>query len=228
MSDVLMGPWVRHVRVEPVFVPHVSVAIAIVLALTGLGVLIYFIHHVAVGIQADAVIAAVARDPDAAIERLFPQRLGAGPVQGARSPVEIPALFEPEAQWVPAPDSGYVRAIDTAGLLALAAAHDLLIRLVHRPGRFVMRDSPVARGWPLTGWAAGIDRLSAMAEPMPATVWIECERRARRCRRSPRETTQWLERVAVVLGREVEGRSAWSASGAPLGEAVTSASSWLA
>jgi predicted DNA-binding protein with PD1-like motif len=50
----------RTGRAAPPFVPHVSVTMAITLAMAGLGVLIYFIHHTAVGIQADTVIAAVA------------------------------------------------------------------------------------------------------------------------------------------------------------------------
>jgi uncharacterized membrane protein len=43
----------RTVRSEPAFVPHVSVSVAVAMAVAALGVLIYFIHHVAVGIQAD-------------------------------------------------------------------------------------------------------------------------------------------------------------------------------
>jgi uncharacterized membrane protein len=73
----------RTVRLEPLFVPHVSVTVALGLAIAGLGVLIFFIHHVAVGIQHDNVIATVARDLDEAIDNLFPEMLGEGPFRGA-------------------------------------------------------------------------------------------------------------------------------------------------
>lgn len=45
------------------FVPYVSVTLGVAFALTSLGVLIYFIHHVAISIQAENLIASVARSP---------------------------------------------------------------------------------------------------------------------------------------------------------------------
>src|SRR5947208_433254 len=44
------------------FVPHISVTVALVLTLGDLGVLIYFIHHVATSIQLTSVVAGIARD----------------------------------------------------------------------------------------------------------------------------------------------------------------------
>ena len=41
--------------------------------------------------------------------------------------------------------SGYVLEIDTDGLLALAAEHDLVIELLHGRGSFVVEDRPLAR-----------------------------------------------------------------------------------
>src|SRR5690349_8302143 len=57
---------------EVAFVPHLSVTVGLLMAVSSLGVLIYFIHHVAVSIQADEVIARVAADLFEGIERLFP------------------------------------------------------------------------------------------------------------------------------------------------------------
>jgi uncharacterized membrane protein len=139
----------RTVRAEPVFVPHVSVTVAIALAIAGLGLLIYFIHHVAVGIHVDNVIAAVARDLDAAIDHLFPEMLGREPVRDDNPRPEVRAAFEREARLVPAQASGYIRAIDGDGLMGLATERDLVIQLFYRPGHFVMRGSRLARVWPL-------------------------------------------------------------------------------
>jgi uncharacterized membrane protein len=138
----------RTVRAEPPFVPYISVTVAIGLAVTGLGVLIYFIHHVAVGIQADKVIAAVARDLDDAIDALFPEMLGDEPGPDERPRAEAAALPERQARPVVARESGYVRAIDGDGLLDLATGQDLVVRLLHRPGHFVMRGSRLALVWP--------------------------------------------------------------------------------
>ena len=57
---------------DAVFVPHLAVTTGVVLAMCSLGVLIFFIHHVSTSIQASQVIANVARDLDAAIDRLVP------------------------------------------------------------------------------------------------------------------------------------------------------------
>src|SRR5207244_784178 len=50
------------------FVPHLSISVAFVLVLADLGVLIYFIHHVAKSIQLPEVIASIARDLSQAID----------------------------------------------------------------------------------------------------------------------------------------------------------------
>ena len=72
---------------EEKFVPHLSVSVAVLLAIFSLGVLIYFIHHVSAFIQASNIISVVGRDLNAAVDRLFPDRLGS---QG-RSPRSPPA-----------------------------------------------------------------------------------------------------------------------------------------
>ncbi|MBC7706367.1 MAG: DUF2254 domain-containing protein, partial [Rhodoferax sp.] len=41
---------------EVAFVPHLSVTIGVLLAIVSVGVLIYFIHHISVSIQADQVV----------------------------------------------------------------------------------------------------------------------------------------------------------------------------
>ena len=58
------------------FVPHLAVTVGVVLAILSLGVLIFFIHHVATSIQASRIIANVANDLELAIERMFPDAIG--------------------------------------------------------------------------------------------------------------------------------------------------------
>jgi uncharacterized membrane protein len=132
------------------FVPHISVTIGILLALASLGVLIYFIHHVSVSIQAPIVIDKVAQELDRAIERLFPQKLGqaAEPDAANNSRHRILPDFEHEARPVPSCATGYLQAIDSSGLMELAATRDLIVRLHHRPGSFVVEKSDLARVWP--------------------------------------------------------------------------------
>ena len=56
--------------------PHLSVLVAVMLSVLSMAMLIVFIHHVAMLIQAPHVVAAVARDLDDAIARLFPEEIG--------------------------------------------------------------------------------------------------------------------------------------------------------
>src|SRR6202453_839372 len=50
------------------FVPHISITVTLVLMVVDLGVLIYFLHHIAVQIQLPQVIASIAGDLAGAIE----------------------------------------------------------------------------------------------------------------------------------------------------------------
>ena len=64
---------------EGAFVPNLAVFFGFVLALGGVGALMFFIHHIASSIQASSIIASVAQETIAAIDRLFPEKLGQGP-----------------------------------------------------------------------------------------------------------------------------------------------------
>jgi uncharacterized membrane protein len=117
------------------FVPHLAVTGGVVLAMMSLGVLIFFIHHVATSIQASHIIANVAADLDAAIDRLFPNTIGEGAAAAS-----VPSVWSntyTDGRPLVATTSGYVQVIDGAGLLAVAHKHDVVVRLHARPGSFV-------------------------------------------------------------------------------------------
>lgn len=126
------------------FVPSMSVTVGIALALIDLGVLIYFIHHVAISIQATRVIHIVNQELCQTIDRLWPVELGDEP------PGVQPALPQEEARDgsdpvpIAAKASGYVEVIDDEGILRIAQEHDLVVRLMRRPGQFVVKGSPLA------------------------------------------------------------------------------------
>lgn len=61
---------------EGAFVPSLAVLGGLLLAFVGIGFLIYFIHHIALSIQASSIIAAVASETIAAVDHLFPNGLG--------------------------------------------------------------------------------------------------------------------------------------------------------
>ncbi len=135
---------------EVAFVPHLSVSIGVLLAMVSIGVLIYFIHHVAVSIQADEVVARVGRELASGIDRLFPGRLGEPESAASIVPSEagLPAAFAHEARSVAAPEDGYLQLIDVDALMALAFEQDLLLRLERRPGHYVVKGRALVMVWP--------------------------------------------------------------------------------
>ncbi|MCB0324779.1 MAG: DUF2254 domain-containing protein [Bdellovibrionales bacterium] len=127
LSSFKMGP-----DIPPV--PALSTVIALVSAVVAIGVLIFFIHHMADSIQAPRVIAAVRHDLAVAIDRYAaPQS-----EQPSSFPV-LPPLLAPDV--VRSNREGFLQACDFEGVLHLATQHDLLVRFRHRPGDFILRDA---------------------------------------------------------------------------------------
>lgn len=140
---------IRHVE-EVIFVPHLSVALGVLLAVVNVGVLIYFIHHVSVSIQANEVVARIGKELTEGIERLFPENIGR---ESTRIPKEPPdanflASFDQESRPIKSDSDGYLQFIDGDALMALAIQENVMIRLVRRPGHYVIASRPMALVWP--------------------------------------------------------------------------------
>lgn len=135
---------------EVAFVPHLSVSIGVLLAIVSVGVLIYFIHHISVSIQADQVVARVGRELDEGINRLFPADLGNPGADASKAPSEVnlPAEFARQACPVAALKDGYIQMIDADALMALACKEDLLLRLERRPGHYLAKGRTILMVWP--------------------------------------------------------------------------------
>ena len=135
---------------EVAFVPHLSVSIGVLLALVSIAVLIYFIHHVSVSIQADEVVARVGKELEGGIDRLFPSQLGEPRSEAATASGEaaLPAAFAGEARPVGAAEDGYLQRVDADALMALASEEDLVLRLERRPGHYLVKGRAIVMVWP--------------------------------------------------------------------------------
>ncbi len=127
----------RSVRThdEGEFVPHLSLGVGIALAFVCVGTLVFFVGHMAGRINVDRVIELVAEDVRSTIERLTTQ--------------EAHPHLASEPDWagsVPIPDlrRGYLQQLDEDGLADWAAEHGAAIRLLVRPGDYVIPGTPVA------------------------------------------------------------------------------------
>jgi len=125
------------------FVPAVSVAVAIGLALVAIGFLIYFIHHVAESIRAAVIVDRATADTLRLVEQLFPAPIGAS-ADGA----EILPEPDGERRVVAAESAGYLQAVDADSLFTLAETSHLLVRMELRIGEFVLPGGPLATVWP--------------------------------------------------------------------------------
>ncbi len=136
------------ISIGTTFVPHLSVTVTLALTAIDLGVLIYFIHHVATSIQLPEVIASIARDLAAALkaETAVPAQ-DAGLVNGPALAV-LQARLDRAGKVVTAPAAGYLRFVRHATLVRIAAEYDAVIRLHYRPGHYLTHGHPMATVWP--------------------------------------------------------------------------------
>jgi uncharacterized membrane protein len=119
---------------EGAFVPALAVFGAMLLAIVGVGVLIFFIHHIAISIQAASIIASAANETVAAVDRLFPAELG----EPAEEAVDEPDLEGLRWTAVPSRRSGYIQGIDSDAFLEVARANNVVVRMEHAIGEFVV------------------------------------------------------------------------------------------
>lgn len=150
------------------FIPHLSVLFSLAMTVGTLGLFIYFIHAIAVSLQADRVVAAVANELEANVVRFFPRIAGdsdgaemENPGTGNRVSGEgagIGMEIGDDGEPVASPRGGYVQAVDAEALLAVAVRCGGRVRAVCRPGHFVHAGLPLA--WVLAPGLEDDDRDS--------------------------------------------------------------------
>ncbi len=127
------------------FVPYLSLAVALVLAITSFGALIFFMHHIANMIQADTVIANVTEDLHGVLAKTFPEATEETPPDGGEADASaVRAAIRDKGRGITARQSGYIQIIDYDNLAQMAAQRNLYIALPARSGHFVIPDSPIA------------------------------------------------------------------------------------
>lgn len=126
------------------FIPGLAVFFAFILALGSVGVLIFFIHHIASSIQASSIIASVTQETYAAIDRLFPEKTKEEPEADAEEEQLLLALSEKTWCAVPAKEGGYIQSVDSEALLRLARDKKTILRMERGIGDFVVKETALA------------------------------------------------------------------------------------
>ena len=137
---------VTHDDGRSVFIPQISLITSWLLVIASFGFLIYYSHRIATSIQNPDMIARIVDD----IEATLAQAIADEPAQGV---VAGPSLGEAARQLAEGDaalchQSGYVQEVDHSGLLAAAIGSGCVVRLIRRPGQFILRGETMATAWP--------------------------------------------------------------------------------
>ncbi len=125
------------------FVPHCGVLVALILALSSIGVLIYFIHHVPRSIHASEVVAQIGAELESRVSSLFPSGFDQPPAS-SNDVIAGEAMTSPSSMIVMAVEHGYVTHIDLQWLIDLAKNEDSVVRVARGPGDFVFNGAKLA------------------------------------------------------------------------------------
>lgn len=133
------------------FAPVATVLGAMLLAVTCVGLLLFFIHHISQAISVSHIVDRIASESEAMVDELMPephrlQRMEEEPLRPSETDVAIPSEF-----------SGYIRFVDIGLIVALAKQQHVSIRVLRRVGQFVPAGVPLAmvsKGARLTAEAA--------------------------------------------------------------------------
>src|SRR5450631_2912821 len=122
------------------FSPVATVMGAMVLAITCVTLLLFFIHHISHAISVNYIVDRIAAETEAVIDeimprpRAFPHQIGVGltnPVSGEAAVLSV--------------TSGYIRFIDTKRLVELAKSHRVAVQSLRRGGHFVPAGLPLLK-----------------------------------------------------------------------------------
>jgi len=125
------------------FVPQLSVAVAIILALVCIGFLIHFIHHAGRSIQAAVILDKITIEALQKIKKLFPTEIGkpdSRPLCGDDMPQGIAEVIRSQHE-------GYLQAVDGKSLFQLGERQSLVVQMIPAVGEFLIRGMPLAHAW---------------------------------------------------------------------------------
>lgn len=185
---------------DEAFVPHVATAVGLVLGVISLMMLIWYIHHVAIAIQAPKLVEAVARELNSSINRIFSASSPDGKQNEESGETHLNSMLDKLGKATATVSSnceGYIEGIDRDSLTSLGRHHNAVIAIDCKPGGFVTIDQKIARIWlstPAPEDRPVDDRLKEMSATIESVIIVGG-------RRTPRQdvgcAVQELVEIAV-------------------------------
>ena len=125
------------------FAPVAAATCAMLLAVTCVAWLIFFIHHISQAISVNHIVDRIARETERVIDDIMPDRR-----RHAYDPAGVPFDNSKREAPVSSTTSGYIRYVDTKRLLDLAKKFKVRIHLLRRVGHFVPEGFPLFNASP--------------------------------------------------------------------------------
>lgn len=129
---------------EVKFVPSLAVLTGLILAIGGVLVLIFFIHHIADSLQITTILNNITDETKQSVQKMFPHEMGDAATEGEKHETW---RAEEVKTWkkIPAREAGYVQDVNTDGLLEFAAANGILIEMRRGVGQFAGSGATLAK-----------------------------------------------------------------------------------
>ena len=137
--------------VEGIFVPQLSITLALVFTVINLAAFIYFIHHTTESVQVTSVIGKLHKDLKRKITKEFPEETKFAhehsfDIQAVNQDLE--KTYGDNVAHLKNAKGGYLRAFDEEGLLELAKEKDMVLKLNCAPGAYIMEGANLLDVYP--------------------------------------------------------------------------------
>jgi uncharacterized membrane protein len=138
--------------------PQVTATIGLLLMLATFSSLILLVQHISTMLQAPNIAAAAGAELRDVVLAEIPDESTNADVHKSESGHLLDSLEEKNGYGVHVTKAGSIQYIDPEMLLVIAREHDLVIRLLRKPGSIVWRGERVALVWPATRVDEELDR----------------------------------------------------------------------
>ncbi|MBU2018298.1 MAG: DUF2254 domain-containing protein [Bacteroidetes bacterium] len=121
-----------------IFIPSISILIAILAAIANIVLLIVFIHQIAISLQADKIVSDISDFISTQVVKMFPEKMGEENDDLNSIDIEAEIAQYGVCIQVKAPRNGYLQYIDSETLMTLVTEYNGLFKLNQRPGGFLV------------------------------------------------------------------------------------------
>jgi uncharacterized membrane protein len=139
--------------------PQVTATVGLFLLVATFASLILLVQHISTMLQAPNIAAAAGAELRDVVLAEIPEPVKGGVVSEDESKFLPGSLVEKDGYPIRVKHSGYIQYIDPHIILTLAQEHDLVIRLLHKPGHILWHDARVALVWPANRVDKELDSL---------------------------------------------------------------------